>query len=78
MTEEKVTYCRVCEVYCGLIATVEDGRVTRLRPDDDHVATRGCICAKGAVFHEVTHDPDRRQEGPPLARRARAGAGPPA
>ncbi|TMA54481.1 MAG: hypothetical protein E6J76_01660 [Deltaproteobacteria bacterium] len=59
MTEETITYCRVCEVYCGLVATVEDGRVTRLRPDDDHVASRGYICPKGAVFHEVTHDPDR-------------------
>ena len=59
MTEETITYCRVCEVYCGLVATVEDGRVTGLRPDDDHVASRGYICPKGAVFHEVTHDPDR-------------------
>src|SRR5262249_27113068 len=39
MTEEKVTYCLVCEVYCGLIATVEDGPVVRLRPDDDDVAS---------------------------------------
>ena len=31
MTEETITYCRVCEVYCGLVATVEDGRVTKLR-----------------------------------------------
>jgi anaerobic selenocysteine-containing dehydrogenase len=59
MSEEKTTYCRVCEVYCGLIATVEDGRVTGLRPDPDHVVSRGYCCPKGVTFHHVTHDPDR-------------------
>ncbi len=59
MIEEKTTYCRVCEVYCGLIATVEDGRVTDLRPDPDHVVSRGYCCPKGVTFHQVTHDPDR-------------------
>jgi formate dehydrogenase len=57
--QEKVTYCRICEVYCGMIATVEDGRVTRLRPDKDHVLSRGYACPKGVTFHQVTHDPDR-------------------
>jgi formate dehydrogenase len=59
VTEHKVTYCRICEVYCGLIATVEDGRVTRLRPDPDHVVSRGYSCPKGIAFHQLTHDPDR-------------------
>ena len=59
MTEDKITYCRICEVYCGLIATVENGRVTRLRPDRDHVASRGYSCPKGITFNELTHDPDR-------------------
>jgi formate dehydrogenase len=56
---EKVTFCRVCEALCGLIATVEDGRVTDLRPDPDHVVSKGYGCAKGLAFHNVTHDPDR-------------------
>jgi len=56
---EKTTYCRICEVYCGLVATVEDGRVTKLRPDRDHVLSKGYCCPKGVTFHEVTHDPDR-------------------
>ncbi len=29
--EEKVTYCRICEPLCGLVATVEDGKVVKLR-----------------------------------------------
>ena len=59
MVEEKTTYCRICEVNCGLVATVEDGRVTKLRPDPDHVVSRGYSCPKGLTSHEVTHDPDR-------------------
>ena len=59
MTEERTTFCRICEVYCGLVATVEDGRVVRLRPDRDHVVSRGYSCPKGVTFHQVTHDPDR-------------------
>ena len=59
MTEEKVTYCRICEVYCGLVATVEDGRVVKLRPDEAHVVSKGYACPKGIAFAEVTHDPDR-------------------
>lgn len=59
MVQEKTTYCRICEVTCGLIATVEDGRVTKLRPDPDHVVSRGYSCPKGLAGHELTHDPDR-------------------
>ncbi len=59
MVQEKTTYCRICEVTCGLIATVEDGCVTKLRPDPDHVVSRGYSCPKGLASHEVTHDPDR-------------------
>jgi formate dehydrogenase len=59
MTEEKLTFCRICEVYCGLVATVEDGRVTKLRPDREHVVSKGYSCPKGITFHEVIHDPDR-------------------
>lgn len=59
MREEKITFCRVCEAFCGLIATVEDGCVTQLRPDPDHVLSKGYACTKGLAFHHVTHDPDR-------------------
>ena len=59
MVEEKTTYCRICEVTCGLVATVEDGRVTKLRPDPDHVVSQGYSCPKGLASHEITHDPDR-------------------
>lgn len=59
MGEERITYCRICEALCGMVATVEDGRVTRLRPDPDHPLSRGHACPKGIAMTEVQNDPDR-------------------
>lgn len=58
-TEEKVTYCRICEALCGMVATVEDGRVVKLRPDKEHPLSRGLACPKGVAMVEVHNDPDR-------------------
>jgi anaerobic selenocysteine-containing dehydrogenase len=58
-TEQKVTFCRVCEPLCGMVATVEDGRLAQLRPDDDHPLSRGYACPKGIAMAEVHNDPDR-------------------
>src|SRR5437667_4912774 len=57
--EEKVTFCRICEALCGMVATVEDGRVTRLRPDAEHPLSRGYACPKGIAMLDVQNDPDR-------------------
>lgn len=57
--EHKVTFCRICEPLCGMIATVEDGRLTALRPDRDHPLSAGFACQKGIAFAEVVNDPDR-------------------
>lgn len=54
-----VTYCRICEPLCGLIATVEDGRLLSLRPDPEHPLSKGNACPKGIAFTEVQNDPDR-------------------
>ncbi len=56
---EQVTYCRICEALCGMVATVEDGRVTRMRPDPEHPLSRGHACPKGIAMTEVQNDPDR-------------------
>ena len=53
------TFCRLCEVGCGLVAEVADGRIERLRPDHEHPATAGFACKKGLVALDVHHDPDR-------------------
>ena len=55
------TFCRICEALCGLEVDVEDGRVTDIRPDEAHIATRGFACAKGLKQHKMYDSPDRLQ-----------------
>jgi anaerobic selenocysteine-containing dehydrogenase len=56
---DRVTFCRICEASCGLIAEVEDGRVRALRPDPDHVLSRGFACNKGVHYTAIHDSPDR-------------------
>lgn len=70
-TEEKVTYCRVCEPLCGMVATVEDGKLVKLRPDPDNPLSKGFACPKGIAMTEVMNDPDRVLH--PLRRTASGG-----
>src|SRR3954469_18088029 len=57
--EERVTFCRICEAHCGLVATVEGERVERLRPDREHPLSRGYACPKRLAVTEVQNAPDR-------------------
>src|ERR1051325_5951083 len=57
--EQKTTFCRICEPLCGMIATVDDGRLGALRPDKDHPLSAGVACQKGIAFPEVGHGPAR-------------------
>jgi formate dehydrogenase len=60
MTTTHATYCRLCEAGCGLVAELDDtGRLTRLRPDNDHPVTAGFACNKGLLAAEIHHDPAR-------------------
>ena len=58
-TEERVTYCRICEPLCGMVATVSDGKLVKLRPDGEHPLSQGFACPKGIAMTEVHNDPDR-------------------
>jgi anaerobic selenocysteine-containing dehydrogenase len=66
MVEEHRTFCRLCEVGCGVVAEVEDGRVARVRPDHAHPVTKGYICNKGVLAAEMHRDPARLER--PLRR----------
>ena len=57
--EQRVTFCRICEPLCGMVATVEDGRLVKLRPDPDNPLSQGYACPKGIAMTEVQNDPDR-------------------
>lgn len=56
---DHVTFCRICEPLCGLVVSVEDGEVVRIRGDQEHPLSRGYICKKGSDMVEVQRDPDR-------------------
>ncbi len=64
--EQKVTFCRVCEPACGLVASVEGGALVGLAPDKEHPVTQGFACNKGLAGLDIHRDPDRL--GRPLRR----------
>src|SRR5678816_4485089 len=51
-------YCALCTAHCATIATVENGRVTRLDPDHDH-PNGGVMCLKGKAAPELVYNSDR-------------------
>lgn len=63
------TFCRVCEPACGLVATVEDGKLAAVKPDREHPVSQGWACNKGIATLDVHRDPDRLSF--PLRRGAR-------
>ena len=49
----------MCTSRCGVIATVENGRLTAVNADTRH--PNGCICVKGAAAPDIVYSPDRAQ-----------------
>lgn len=58
-TGQRVGVCNLCEACCGLLLTIEDGRVTGARGNPDDPLSRGHICPKGVAIGDVHADPDR-------------------
>jgi ferredoxin-nitrate reductase len=56
---ETRTTCPYCGVGCGLIASVEDGRLVSVRGDASHPVNRGATCRKPTRLPEAVHAPDR-------------------
>ncbi len=59
MTETKITFCRLCESTCGLRVEIEDNRILAIKPDLDHVVSKGYACVKGTRYASIQHNPDR-------------------
>ena len=79
MTEQSSTqrlhgYYGLCIARCGTVATVENGRFTRLDPDPAHPAGQA-ICAKGRAAPELVYHPERLTH--PLRRTRPKGAADP-
>lgn len=51
--------CRFCHATCGLVATLEDGRITKLIGDLQNPMYTGYSCIKGRNYHEFHSSPDR-------------------
>ena len=67
---KKKTACpRDCPDACGLIATIEGGRVVRLQGDPDHPVTQGFICHRTSRFPD--HQNSARRLTKPLLRRGK-------
>jgi len=53
------TFCRICESLCGLEVQMQGNEILSIRPDMEHVATRGFACPKGLKQHKMYDSPDR-------------------
>lgn len=73
MPQEFKAACRGCHGGCVHILTVEDGKVTKIRPDKDSPLNKGRACVKGMSIIEQMYHPDRLLH--PLRRKGPRGAG---
>ncbi|MHC1711320.1 MAG: molybdopterin-dependent oxidoreductase [Solidesulfovibrio sp.] len=55
----RTTCTRDCANTCGLLATVEDGRLVKLAGDPAHPLTRGIACRKAAKYVKRVYHPER-------------------
>ncbi|CAM5511588.1 Perchlorate reductase subunit alpha [Streptomyces avidinii] len=58
VVEEKHGFCSLCKSRCGAIYTIEDGRLTGVRPDPAH-PTGAAMCPKGRSAPEIAHGTGR-------------------
>lgn len=69
--EQKAALCGVCPGGCGIIATLEKGRLIKVEPDKD--VPYGNLCVRGRAAPEVVYSPDRLMT--PLIRTGEKGRG---
>lgn len=70
-TQVKTTCNRDCPDACGIVATVEDGRVTHLGGDPEHPITQGFLCYRTSHFLETQYGRERLTS--PLLRSKQSG-----
>lgn len=51
--------CRICHGGCGVLVTVRDGRVIKVKGDPESPMNRGWMCIKGVRTPEIANHPDR-------------------
>lgn len=58
-TKTSYTFCRICESLCGLKVTTQNNTIIDIKPDENHVSSKGFSCVKGLKQHEMYNSPDR-------------------
>ncbi|MFC7674564.1 molybdopterin-dependent oxidoreductase [Mycolicibacterium sp. GCM10028919] len=51
--------CRICSAHCGVLATVVDGRLTKVTGDPDNPMFKGYTCSKGRALPDIHNNPQR-------------------
>ncbi len=51
--------CNLCEAICGLVLTLDEGRITSVRGNPEDPLSRGHVCPKAFALQDVHEDPDR-------------------
>ena len=59
--QEIRTSCRACIANCGVIATVSNGRVIKLKGDPIDPMSKGRICPKGISGVQALYHPNRNK-----------------
>ena len=55
----RVSYCRLCQASCGVLADVRDNRIQQIIGDKDNPMSRGFTCPKGRRGGDFLAAPDR-------------------
>ena len=53
------TVCGMCDVQCGAIAYVKDGKLLKMEGNYNHTHSLGRICGRGSAAVKLLYDPDR-------------------
>jgi len=56
---EKKTFCQICNVQCGMIAHLEEGKVVKVEGDPHDPGCRGQLCIKGKHSIDILYARDR-------------------
>jgi thiosulfate reductase / polysulfide reductase chain A len=71
--DKVATTCEMCFWRCGVLASVEGGKVVRVEGNPEHPQNLGRLCARGNAGTGLLHDPDRLKT--PLLREGPRGEG---
>lgn len=68
MTEKQVkTICGYCGTGCGLVLSVEDNQIVKIRGDKEAPVNKGQTCVKGSFAYKYVHAEKRLKQ--PLLRK---------